>query len=208
MLKIRRLGPRDAAAASRWDAFVQACPQATFFHRAGWQTLLREVFHHQTFFLWAEDAHGIRGVLPLAHVHSVMFGQSLVSLPFAVYGGVAALDDEAAHALEHEAQQLARRLGVEHQEIRNLQRRHADRPLQDQYVSVNVIPRMALQRTEVLRDGASSIYGSDAVAGVVNLITQRARDGGEMSAFASMPFEEGGEQYNISGAFGRTFDRG
>lgn len=135
MLKIRRLGLRDAAGAARWDAFVQACPQATFFHRSGWQRLLHEVFRHQTFFLWAEDEHGLRGVLPLAHVHSVMFGQSLVSLPFAVYGGVAALDEAAAEALEQEAQQIARRLGVEHLEMRNVQRRHDDWPLQDLYVT-------------------------------------------------------------------------
>ena len=135
MLKIRRLGLRDAAGAARWDAFVQACPQATFFHRSGWQRLLHEVFRHQTFFLWAEDERGIRGVLPLAHVHSLMFGQSLVSLPFAVYGGVAALDEAAAEALEQEAQQIARRLGVEHLEMRNVQRRHADWPLQDLYVT-------------------------------------------------------------------------
>ena len=36
MLQIHRLNPGDAAAASRWDAFVYACPQATFFHRAAW----------------------------------------------------------------------------------------------------------------------------------------------------------------------------
>lgn len=73
---------------------------------------------------------------------------------------------------------------------------------------LNVIPQSAINRIDILKDGASSIYGSDAVAGVVNLITERARDGGEMSAFASLPFEEGGEQYNLSGSFGKTFDRG
>ena len=73
---------------------------------------------------------------------------------------------------------------------------------------LNVIPQSAINRVDVLKDGASSIYGSDAVAGVVNLITERARDGGEMSAFASLPFEEGGEQYNVSGSWGKTFDRG
>ena len=73
---------------------------------------------------------------------------------------------------------------------------------------LNVIPQSAINRVDVLKDGASSIYGSDAVAGVVNLNTERARDGGEMSAFASVPFEEGGEQFNISGSFGKTFDRG
>ena len=73
---------------------------------------------------------------------------------------------------------------------------------------LNVIPQSAINRIDVLKDGASSIYGSDAVAGVVNLITERARDGGEIAAFASLPFESGGEQYNISGAWGKTFDKG
>lgn len=73
---------------------------------------------------------------------------------------------------------------------------------------LNVIPQSAIDRIDVLKDGASSIYGSDAVAGVVNLITERERDGGSMSAFASLPFEQGGEQYNVSGGFGKTFDRG
>jgi hypothetical protein len=53
-----------------------------------------------------------KGVLPLAQVKSLLFGNSLVSLPFAVYGGVAATSPAAAEALEWEAQAIARRLGV------------------------------------------------------------------------------------------------
>ncbi|OYU75166.1 MAG: hypothetical protein CFE45_33295, partial [Burkholderiales bacterium PBB5] len=45
-------------------------------------------------------------------------------------------------------------------------RRLAKEPLTNQYVSVNVIPRMALSRADILRDGASSSYGSDAMGGV------------------------------------------
>lgn len=73
---------------------------------------------------------------------------------------------------------------------------------------LNVIPQSAINRVDVLKDGASSIYGSDAVAGVVNLITNRGRDGGEMGVFATAPLDGGGEQYNISGSFGKKFDRG
>ncbi|KAK0361338.1 hypothetical protein LTR94_023725, partial [Friedmanniomyces endolithicus] len=73
---------------------------------------------------------------------------------------------------------------------------------------LNVIPQSAIDRVDILKDGASSIYGSDAVAGVVNLITNRARDGGEMSVFATAPIDGGGEQYNISGSYGKTIDRG
>ena len=77
----------------------------------------------------------IRGVLPLAHIDSLLFGSALVSLPFAVYGGVAADDDAAALALEHEAQQLAQRLRVAHLELRHVDARHADWPTQHLYVT-------------------------------------------------------------------------
>src|SRR4029453_16232289 len=60
---------------------------------------------------------------------------ALVSLPFAVYGGVAADSPQAASALEDEAQGLARRLGVGHLELRNVRARHPDWPTQDLYVT-------------------------------------------------------------------------
>jgi len=135
MHAIRRLSPDDAVAAAQWDAFVKACPSATFCHLSGWQRVLHRVFRHDTHFLYAESDGRIDGVLPLAHVKSLLFGSALVSLPFAVYGGVAAVDDAAAAALEDEADRLARRLGVEHLELRGRAQRHADWPQQDLYVT-------------------------------------------------------------------------
>ncbi len=73
---------------------------------------------------------------------------------------------------------------------------------------LNVIPSSIIQRVEILKDGASSIYGSDAVAGVANIITRRSVDRPELSVRASMPFDSGGESYDISGAYGWNFDRG
>jgi hypothetical protein len=43
-----------------------ACPEATFFHRAGWQSVLHKVFRHETHFLYAEVDGRIVAVLPLA----------------------------------------------------------------------------------------------------------------------------------------------
>jgi FemAB-related protein (PEP-CTERM system-associated) len=134
-MEIKILQSADVAGANSWDAFVLACDQATFFHRAGWQRVLRGVFKHETHYLYAERDGQIQGVLPLVHVNSLLFGRALVSLPFAVYGGVAASDDNAALALESEAQRLAMRLGVSHLELRNMQVRHADWPRQELYVT-------------------------------------------------------------------------
>jgi FemAB-related protein (PEP-CTERM system-associated) len=132
---IHRLLAHDAANVTRWDAFVMACPEATFFHRAGWQNIIANVFRHDTFFLYAELDGAIVGVLPLGHVNSWLFGNALTGLPFAVYGGVAALNSQTADALEQEAQRLAQALGVDHLELRNIESRHAERPTQDIYVT-------------------------------------------------------------------------
>lgn len=79
---------------------------------------------------------------------------------------------------------------------------------QVQAVDLNVIPASLMERTEVLTDSASTIYGSDAIAGVVNYITRTNLDGLEVSAFYRYP--EAGDitfqRYNVG--WGTTFDRG
>jgi FemAB-related protein (PEP-CTERM system-associated) len=142
-LRILRLDSSQPNQVARWEAFVMGQPQATFFHRAGWQTVIRDVFRHDTHFLYAEVDGEIQGVLPLAHVNSRLFGNALTGLPFAVYGGVAAATPEAAHALEAEAQRLAIELGTDHLELRHIERRHDDWPLQELYVTFrkSILPK-------------------------------------------------------------------
>ena len=136
MTTVKRLTLDDSVTAQRWDAFVLACPDATFFHRAGWQRIVTEVFKHNSYFLYAEGPDGsIEGVLPLGHINSWLFGNSLTSLPFTVYGGVAASNPEATHALEQEAQAIALKLGVAHLELRCVDNCHPDWPTQDLYVT-------------------------------------------------------------------------
>lgn len=72
---------------------------------------------------------------------------------------------------------------------------------------LNSIPLAAVERVEILKDGASAIYGSDAIAGVVNIITNK-EDGGTIDGYASVPFESGGEEFRLSGSYGKSFDRG
>ncbi len=73
-------------------------------------------------------------------------------------------------------------------------------------VDLNVIPALAVDRTEVLRDGASAIYGSDAIGGVVNLITRKNVNGFEVSASGNADFDGGGEQFLVGGLWGKTED--
>jgi FemAB-related protein (PEP-CTERM system-associated) len=131
-VRIREYAAADATA---WDAFVGRCPEATFFHRIGWRTLLEEEFRHRTHYLLAERGSELCGVLPLAEVRSRLFGHALVSLPFAVYGGPAADDREAADALIDAAVARAQALRVEHLELRDRSQRRPDWPQQDLYVT-------------------------------------------------------------------------
>jgi FemAB-related protein (PEP-CTERM system-associated) len=132
----------------RWDAFVDRCPEATFFHRAGWKEVVESVFRHRTFYLLAERDAGVVGVLPLAETRSFLFGHALVSLPFCVYGGVAATDPTAVRALHSAARELAARLGVDHLELRNRGSREPSWPRQDLYVTF---------RKEILPDAEANM---------------------------------------------------
>jgi len=73
---------------------------------------------------------------------------------------------------------------------------------------LNVLPSSIVQRIELLKDGSSSIYGSDAVAGVANVITRKNIHEPEINFSMRTPAYGGGEVYNLSGATGWNFDNG
>ncbi len=74
--------------------------------------------------------------------------------------------------------------------------------------SINLIPGTLVDRFDILTDGASSVYGSDAVAGVVNVILRKDFDGLELQAVGDVNPQGEGEDYTISAAWGKNFDRG
>jgi FemAB-related protein (PEP-CTERM system-associated) len=116
----------DEASAARWDTFVDACSEATFFHRAGWKRVIERSFHHPCHFLYAETGGSIKGVLPLVHVKSRLFGNALISNAFCVYGGPAATHEAAFRALDARALELAHALQVDYVEYRGRTRAHPD----------------------------------------------------------------------------------
>jgi iron complex outermembrane receptor protein len=75
-------------------------------------------------------------------------------------------------------------------------------------VDLQSFPVNMIDRVEVLADGASSIYGSDAVAGVINLIPKTNFEGFEVSIGAGSPSEDGGDHVDAGLLFGITGDRG
>jgi FemAB-related protein (PEP-CTERM system-associated) len=110
--------PLDNAGAA-WDAFVQAHPNGTFFHRSAWQNVIRRAFGHETHYAYAEQDGAITGVLPLARVKTLLFGNTLISVPFCVYGGPLASDQESADALSRHAAALLAKTGATAVEFRH-----------------------------------------------------------------------------------------
>ncbi|MCZ2134864.1 MAG: TonB-dependent receptor [Burkholderiales bacterium] len=74
--------------------------------------------------------------------------------------------------------------------------------LQDTFVDLNSIPSSAVERIEVLKDGASAIYGSDAIAGVVNVILRKDYKGIEASGGVGTAAGKNDYRFSLTGGFG------
>jgi FemAB-related protein (PEP-CTERM system-associated) len=129
---IKLLQPADYL---RWDSYVVQSDKATFFHLSAWQQVLQQAFSHKTYYYFAEQDGEVVGILPLTHISSLLFGNSLVSNAFCVYGGIVASNQQAFDALSKQAQDLARELGVDSLEMRNRQQLHPDWSHKDLYVT-------------------------------------------------------------------------
>ncbi|MEG8219442.1 TonB-dependent receptor [Sphingomonas sp. HH69] len=75
-------------------------------------------------------------------------------------------------------------------------------------IDPSVLPSLGVERIEVVADGASAVYGSDAVAGVVNLIPRRSLDGGEVFARSGIASRGDFHETTLGAAIGKVFDRG
>lgn len=102
-----------------WDRFVLSSPFGTFFHLSGWRQIVERQLGHQYIPLVATRDGQISGVFPIARVRNVVFGDSLVSTPLSVYGGICANDSDSHSLLLREGGQFAARLGVKYLEMRN-----------------------------------------------------------------------------------------
>ena len=125
----------DKANYARWDSYVQQSSEATFFHQAGWKDVIETAFGHKTYFLYAENNGEITGLLPLVQVNSLLFGNTLVSTAFCVYGGIVANDEQTYLELDKEACRLAVELGVDCLEMRNRVQKTPERPYKELYVT-------------------------------------------------------------------------
>ncbi len=163
-LRVRELLPGED---SRWDSYVSRHAQGTHFHRSGWSRVVGETFRHQPHHLVVEQGRRWLGVLPLFLTRSPFLGRNLVSVPYAVYGGVLSDSDAAQAALLEHATRLGRELEVGYVELRHLELRPGERPRSPLYVTfrcelpedpaavMQSIPKKARAEVRCARDPAA-----------------------------------------------------
>jgi iron complex outermembrane recepter protein len=91
-----------------------------------------------------------------------------------------------------------RSLGVQRTLVLLNGKRVVSNPFSSIAVDLNSLPLAAVERIETLPDGASSVYGTDAIAGVINFITKKSFKGGEVGIMAQVTEAGGGDTYNAS----------
>lgn len=126
---------RDAAV---WDAFVNARGDQAGYHAWDWQRVFANAFGHEPVYLIARQGMQVTGVLPLVHIKSRLFGNSLTSLPFLNYGGVMADSADSAAALVAAAGDEARARKCEHVELRHVARQFPGLPCKTHKVSMRL----------------------------------------------------------------------
>ncbi len=104
-----------------WDAYIANAQGATFFHRAGWMRAIRDVYGHRPYYFVARapGSGEICGVLPLFAVSGPLTGRALISIPYAVSGGVVADHAGIEAQMIVKAQREAERHKVRYLELRN-----------------------------------------------------------------------------------------
>jgi FemAB-related protein (PEP-CTERM system-associated) len=95
-----------------WNRYVSSHPTATQYHRYEWLAIVEQSFEHRVYPLVAREGDRIRGIFPLIHIKSVLFGNCVVSLPFLTSGGILADDETVRDCLWHAAIALARNWGA------------------------------------------------------------------------------------------------
>lgn len=104
---------------SRWDDFVIAHADGSFFHQTAWKRAVENTFRYESCYLCAQRGEIITGILPLFFISDWLAGRRLLSVPLGVYAGICAADEESRGKLLDAARQEALARGVDFLELRN-----------------------------------------------------------------------------------------
>ena len=155
----------DEKQKEQWQEYISHSGQSTFFHQLGWRRLVLDSFGHRAHYLCAREGGEIKGILPLFRLKHPFWGDYLISLPFAVYGGICADDEQTGRQLLAAAVRLGEKLGVEHIELRHLQPLRAELACKDLYMTFElelhpdpeiIWKQMRKRNRNILRKGIKS----------------------------------------------------
>lgn len=170
-----------------WNAFVDADPAGSTFHRWEWREVYRASYGHETPYLVAHRQGTLVGVLPLVRVRSLLFGHYLVSMPFVSYGGPLG-DADAQRALSAHAASMAN--GAKLVELRSRQPIATTLTLSTRKITVvrDIVPgdydatfkgfdsklRSQVRRAE--REGLSVRFGREQAGAFHRVFSEHMRD--------------------------------
>ena len=121
-----------------WDRFVNARADVAGYHAWGWRRVFANAFGHEPVYLIARRDGEVAGLLPLVQIKSLLFGNSLTSLPFLNYGGVLADTADAAEALVAAAGEQAQARKCKHVELRHVARQFPNLPCKTHKVAMHL----------------------------------------------------------------------
>jgi FemAB-related protein (PEP-CTERM system-associated) len=130
-----RVSELDGRTAGLWEAYASAHPECTLFHTLSWRDAVAEAFGHANRYLIGWRGDRVAGVFPLTRVDSHLAGTLLVSVPYGVYGGALADDDQVCRALLDEAIAISGQIGAQWLDIRSIRPCWPDLPVVDRYVT-------------------------------------------------------------------------
>lgn len=120
MISIRNYNDTDK---TDWDNYVTQHPNGTLFHLIAWKEVVEQTFNHKSYYLIAESATESPGkpigIFPVFRIKSFLFGDYLISIPFAEIGGPLSESREIDRLLLNYAEKLAVELGCDYLELRN-----------------------------------------------------------------------------------------
>jgi len=156
-----------------WDRFIATARGGTFFHTTAWMQSVRHAFGHRPVYLFARQDRKIVSVLPLFEIRSLLGGTMLVSVPYAIYGGVLGLDDKINRKLLDEAAGIANRVGANCLELRCEHAAWSDLPTINRYATFRkslpteregclaALPRKARAAARAARDKHGLLVSAD-----------------------------------------------
>ena len=118
-----------------WDTFVRTSDEGSPFHLTAWKHAIEKTFGLRTHYLMAREQGRLEGILPLFEVRGFLGGRALISVPYAVYGGICAMSRGARQALVDAAAALGRKTGAAYVELRQRRDLGLGLPTKARYVT-------------------------------------------------------------------------